>query len=319
MNQSRQQGSPGPAAKPHSPPSRGSAAQRRPRRVRRKPLMVFRGQSAAILLPMILGLMALLATFFGLQTTQRLFELQESIGLSNSEMTVFVPSTPGLTPSDTDPAVKRALDRLQNTQGLGRIQVLDREQTRALVEDTLGSAVMAQVPLPSIISVKRARRSTLDMAALRADLDRAAPGSLVDDNADLRAHLLAARTAELTKGVGLVLAVLVVVSITAALVISQSVDLQADVIDVLYISGAADGTILAEFVGFAVRSALLGIGLGALAGWGLQLAYWPRVLAQPTTLLPLQLPVMILVGCLMLLVAVLAVRWSVSRKLKRTF
>ncbi|RPH15987.1 MAG: hypothetical protein CBC49_004645 [Alphaproteobacteria bacterium TMED89] len=324
-------------SKPTKKPVRHSAAQQRSQRphphphphphrrgwrqiaTARKPLMVFRGQGAAVLLPLILGLMALLATFFALQTTQRLFEVQESIGLANSELTVFVPSTPGLTPSDADPAVQRALDRLQNTDGLGRIEMLNREQTRALVEDTLGATVMAQVPLPTIISVKRARRAALDVAGLRADLDRAAPGSVLDDNAELRTFLHETRRAELSKGAGLVAAVLIVVSVTAALVIGQAVDLQARVIDVLYLSGAADAVIMAEFVGFTLRSALLGVVVGVAAGWTLQLAYWPRVLQEPSVLLPLQVPVMILMVCLLILVSVFSARWNVLRKLKRTF
>ena len=300
-------------------------AKKKPARPARKmiapkePLMVFRGQSAAMLLPAVLGLMSLLATFFALQTTQKLYALHESIGMANSELTVFIPTTPGLTPSDTDPAVTRALDVLRGSSGLGRIEVLDRQQARALVEDVLGNTVSAQVPVPTIISVKKARRAALDVTVLRSALDRAAPGALVDDNRELRNHLEAARLEELTKGTGVIVAVLVVVSITAALVIGQSVDLQSGVIQVLYISGARDQIILGQFVGFAVRSALLGAGLGGIAGWLLQLIYWPRVLSEPSVILPLQVPVMILVVSLLVVVSVLSARWNVLRKLKRTF
>lgn len=285
----------------------------------KEPLMVFRGQNAAMLLPLILGLMASLAVFFALQTTQKLYELQESIGLANSELTIFVPSTPGLTPTLTDPAVTRAMDALQNTAGLGRIEVLDRQQTQQLVERALGNAVTAQVPLPTIISVQRARRPDVDVAQLRTRLDRAAPGAMVDDNQALRQQLQAARVTELTKGSGLILAVFVVVSITSALVIGQSVDLQTDVIHVLYISGAPDRIILSQFVGFALRSAIIGVGLGCLVGWLLQALYWPRIFREPSVILPLQVPVMILVVSLLIMVAVISARGNVLRKLKRTF
>jgi len=306
------------------PPKTKAPKTRAPRRTRgvlatRRPLMVFRGQSAALMLPVILGLMAVLATFFALQTTQKVFELQESIGLANSELTVFVPSTPGLTPSDTDPAVKRALDLLHNSAGLGRIEVLSREATRALIEGTLGSAIQPHVPLPSILSVKRARRGDLDVAALGVALDRAAPGSLLDDNAALRTNLQAARAAEMAKCAALLVTVLIVVSITAALVIGQSVEMQGEVIDVLYVAGASDRVILSQFVGFTLRSALLGVAVGALGGWTLQLAYWPRVLSEPNTLLPLQAPVMLVVILLLVLASVGSARWNVLRKLKRTF
>ncbi len=285
----------------------------------KEPLLLFRGQSAALLLPAILGLMALLATFFALQSAQRLYELHESLGLANSELTVFIPSTPGLTPSETDPVVDRALNTLQNTAGLGRIELLDRVETRALVEQALGDSVKAQVPLPTIISVKRARRTTLDVEGLRASLDRAAPGTVLDDNLDLRQHLTRARSSELTKGLAILAAVLIVVSITAALVIGQSVDLQASVIDVLYISGAPDRLILSQFVGFALRSALLGVGSGAALGWLMEVIFWPRVLSEPNTLLPLQLPVVLLTASLLVAVSVVTARWNVLRKLKRTF
>ena len=77
------------------------------------------------------------------------------------------------------------------------------------------------------------------MTELRRALEGAAPGSVLDDNAALRSQLSAQRLAEATSAAAL-LAVPLVVSATTVLTISQSMDLQAPVIEVLLMSGAPD-------------------------------------------------------------------------------
>jgi len=285
----------------------------------KEPLLIFRGQSVAVLLPAVLALMAVLGAFFALQTTQRLYEVQESIGLARSELTVFIPSTPGLGANDKDPAINRVLDALQNTSGLGRIEVLDRPQTQLIVEEALGQTVSTEVPLPTIIAVKRARRGQLDPASLRSALDRAAPGAMLDDNRALREHLTSTRVREISKGLAVLVVVLIVASATSALVIGQSVELQTDVLDVLFMSGAPDKIIQDQFLGFALRSALIGAGLGCIVGWLLQVLFWPRMFIDASQLIPLQILVLVAVFLVLTGVSVLAARWNVARKLKRTF
>ena len=96
----------------------------------REPLLIFRGQAVAGLLPILLGLMSLLAVFFVLQSMQRLFVIQSALRVADSELTVIVPTAPGLPDTAEDPALIRALDVLEATVGLTRIRTLDEAATR---------------------------------------------------------------------------------------------------------------------------------------------------------------------------------------------
>lgn len=299
-------------------------APRKESRVRRlmapkEPLLVFRGQGMALLLPILIGLMTFLLSFVVLQSSQRVMEVQRSLGLANSAFTVFVPTTPGLSAVESDPAINRALDVLQNTGGLGRIQVLDRPATQLLIEEALGDTVSTQVPLPTIITVQRARRADLDKTALQQELDRAAPGALLDDNQSARAFLAAERSREIGKSVLLVVLILAAVMLAVTLVVSLSMDLQSDVMEVLFMSGASDRVILGQFAGFVFRSTAIGAAFGGVAALVAQLLIWPTAAMEGGALLSLQVLLTVLVFILIVAGAVVAARWRVMRKLKRTF
>lgn len=284
-----------------------------------EPLLVFRGQGMAILLPTLIGVMTFVLCFVTLQSSQRVIEVHKSLGLAASALTVFVPTTPGLSAVESDPAINRALDVLQNTGGLGRIEVLDRPATEGLIETALGEEVSSQVPLPTIITIQRARRALLDTEALQRELDRAAPGALLDDNQPARAFLAVERTRELSKSAALSILMLAAVMLVVVLIVSLTLDLQAEVLDVLFLSGASDAVILGQFTGFVFRSALLGSGFGVVLALVAHILMAPQVVTDADVALSLHVLLAILVFILTNLSAVVAARWRVQRKLKRTF
>ena len=288
-----------------------------------EPLLIFRGQTVARLLPVLLGLMSLLAVFFVLQSMQRLFVIQSALRVADSELIVIVPTAPGLPDTAEDPALRRALDVLEATVGLTRIRTLDEAATRRLIGDTLEAGLSAQVPLPAVITLGRTPRVEVSMTELRRALERAAPGSVLDDNAALRSQLSAQRLAEAGSTAALLAVLLLVVSATTVLTISQSMDLQAPVIEVLLMSGAPDQLIIRQFTGFVWRLALLGAGLGAGTGCGLQLLLWLRSPASDpvltATLLPELVLVAVIIFALIVLLATVTTRWRVAGKLRQTF
>jgi len=289
----------------------------------KEPLLVFRGQAVAGLLPILLGLMSLLAVFFVLQSMQRLFVIQSALRVANSELTVIVPTAPGLADTAEDPALTRALDVLEATVGLTRIRTLDEAATRRLIGDTLEAGLSAQVPLPAIITLRRTPRVEVSMTELRRALEGAAPGSVLDDNAALRSQLSAQRLAEASSTAALLVVLLLVVSTTTVLTISQSMDLQAPVIEVLLMSGAPDRLIISQFTGFVWRLALLGTGLGATLGCGLQLLLWLRSSRADPEPIAVLLPALVLsaviIFALIVLLATATTRWRVAGKLRQTF
>ena len=300
-----------------------SAKTAGPHAAPRQQLLIFRGQAVAGLLPILLGLMSLLAVFFVLQSMQRLFVIQSALRVANSELTVIVPTAPGLPATAEDPALTRALDVLEATVGLARIRTLDEAATRRLIGDTLEAGLSAQVPLPAVITLRRTPRVEVSMKELRRALEGAAPGSVLDDNAALRSQLSAQRLAEATSAAALLAVLLLVVSATTVLTISQSMDLQAPVIEVLLMSGAPDWLIISQFTGFVWRLALLGAGLGATLGCGLQLLLWLRSSRADPEPIAVLLPALVLsaviIFALIVLLATATTRWRVAGKLRQTF
>jgi len=303
--------------------AKSRAKSRVPPAAPHEPLLIFRGQAVARLLPVLLGLMSLLAVFFVLQSMQRLFVIQSALRVADSELIVIVPTAPGLPDTAEDPALRRALDVLEATVGLTRIRTLDEAATRRLIGDTLEAGLSAQVPLPAVITLGRTPRVEVSMTELRRALERAAPGSVLDDNAALRSQLSAQRLAEAGSTAALLAVLLVVVSATTVLTISQSMDLQAPVIEVLLMSGAPDRLIIRQFTGFVWRLALLGAGLGAGTGCGLQLLLWLRSPESDPVLTATLLPALVLVAVIILalivLLATVTTRWRVAGKLRQTF
>ena len=144
--------------------------------------------SASGLLPILLGLMSLLAVFFVLQSMQRLFVIQSALRVANSELTVIVPTAPGLPATAEDPALTRALDVLEATVGLARIRTLDEAATRRLIGDTLEAGLSAQVPLPAVITLRRTPRVEVSMPELRRALEGAAHEleKIAEDDVEVR-------------------------------------------------------------------------------------------------------------------------------------
>ena len=161
------------------------------------------------------------------------------------------------------------------------------------------------------------------MTELHRALERAAPGSVLDDNAALRSQLSAQRLAEAGSTAALLAVLLLVVSVTTVLTISQSMDLQAPVIEVLLMSGAPDRLIIRQFTGFVWRLALLGAGLGAATGCGLQLLLWLRSSQADSVLIVTLVPALVLAAAiifaLIVLLATMTTRWRVAGKLRQTF
>ena len=301
----------------------GSAERHQPRGPRES-LLLFRGQAISRLLPILLGLMTLLAVFFALQSMQRLLVIHRALLVAQSALTVIVPTTPGLSDPAGDPALSATLDVLEGTVGLTRIRSLDEEETRRLIGDSLDAGLNAQVPLPAVITLRRTARAVVSTEGLRQALNQAAPGTILYDNASLRQKLRQQQLTELTSTAALLLVVLLAVAGTTVLTISQTMDLQAPVIEVLLMSGAQDRLVIQHMTRFIARMAILGAAPGALVGFALHLGLTQWLLSSGNqALFPVLLPLMALVTAsvlvLIVLLALLTTAWRVTGKLHQTF
>ena len=154
---------------------------------------------------------------------------------------------------------------LRGTPGVLSAQPLSEGDLADLLRPWLGSQSEAiTLPLPAVVLVKLAGGAA-DLTALRARLEQAAPGTLVEDQ-NAWATRLAALARSLQASTGL--ALLVVVAVAAAVVAVATrggLVARRGAIEIVHGLGATDGYIAGRFAGRATRLAAIGGAIGAIA------------------------------------------------------
>lgn len=180
-------------------------------------------------------------------------------GIANTITVVIkAPETGPVDPA----AVDTALEILRKARGVASASPLEAKETAALIEPWLGAAGLdAALPLPVLIGVKLSARRNLDVAGLRAELDKAVPGATIDDHTRWTARLLAV-SRSLTV-VSLTVLALVLLAATAIIVFATRAGLLAHggIVEILHLSGAQSEFIAAEFARHFLR---LGLRAGAM-------------------------------------------------------
>jgi cell division transport system permease protein len=168
--------------------------------------------------------------------------------------------------AEMDAQVAAALRVLGQTPGVARARALTDDENRALLEPWLGPDVPVEsLPLPGLVEIV-ADEAGFDAQGLRARLQAEAPGAVLDDHTRWRAPLVEA--AGRLRTLGLV-AVLLIAGATAAMITlaaQAALAANAQVIRVLRLVGARDGTIARAFVRRFTLRALGGAAIGTAAG-----------------------------------------------------
>jgi cell division transport system permease protein len=228
-----------------------------------------------------------------------------------------------------DGGLGAALVVLRATPGVRHADPLDANATAKLVAPWLGTGLTAdELPLPRLVDVRIDPGAPLDLTALRARLETAAPGAVLDDHRlwlDRLVHF--ARSIEATA-----LAIVALIGAAAVLTVvfttRTGLAVHHDVIELLHIMGARDGYIARQFAREALRlglrGGLIGFALAALTLLGLSHAAAATALigAQVKLLPPLHLTVWHWIALLLLpavaaLIAMLTARSTVLRALAR--
>jgi cell division transport system permease protein len=277
---------------------------------------------AARTLPWIIAVMAFLAT---IALAGALLLNNVIVRWSNSltgTLTIQVPAASGA--DETEARLKRIVALLREEKGILRVRVLSAGESAALVEPWLGRGAAAiGLPLPRLIDVGLAEDARLDLAALRKNVESAAPGATVEEHQKWLDEMIGV----IRWGWRLALVVVVLIFFAAAMTIvfamRTSLRIHRAVTDVLHLIGARDQYIAEQFQRHAFRLGLLGglvgTGFAALVIVGLE-----RVLAKVETLqaMHLELPVwawavLALVPPAAALLAAMAARYTVLRGLAR--
>jgi cell division transport system permease protein len=194
-------------------------------------------------------------------------------------LTVQVPQPKEPAASGGGSRAEAVLAALRAAPGSAEARMLGDEELAALLRPWLGSfSGRIAIPLPAVIEV-HSEADRLDRPALAAALERAAPGTVVEEN-DRWVRRLAALARSLQACAGLVIAVVGFVA-TAVIAVATRTGLAArrDAIETVHGLGASDGYIASRFASRVTLLAACGGGIGAALALPVLLGL--TALAQP--------------------------------------
>jgi|GEM_PF-32937 len=158
------------------------------------------------------------------------------------------------------------LTALSQTPGIASARALEESESLALLEPWLGSGLDPEtLPVPQLIEIIE-DRSGYDEDGLRLRLAAEAPDAILDNHSAWRQPLVSA--AWRLRTIGLTAVALIALTMVAIIVLAANAALSANaqVIRVLRLVGARDAFIAGAFVRRFTWRALIGAGVGSLAG-----------------------------------------------------
>lgn len=242
-------------------------------------------------------------------------------------LTVQVPDTGAADAKGRAQQQKRVaatLKALRGTSGVASARALDDKETAALLAPWLGAgAFVESLPLPTIIDVKLDPGARINIDGLTELLSAEAPGTTVDDQSRWTdrlvtiLHAVEALAAVIVALVGMASIGTIVFATRSALAV------HAEMIELLHVMGATDGTIAQAFARQALALGLKGGAIGlagavvAGAGIAFSFARLPADLLPRIALTPAEGIVLALVPVVVALIAAATARATVLATLKR--
>lgn len=185
-------------------------------------------------------------------------------GLSNA-ITVEIIAGEGEEETSINGRVQSTVALLRGHPGVESVEVVPRAKIRELLEPWLGNALdIGALPLPRLIDVRLSADENVDIDALNRKLNEST-GAQADDHAVWRDRMERFLGSLEWAAIAIVAVVVAAAVIMVAFATRGSLATHRETIELLHLIGARDEYIAGQFQNHAMRLALLGSILGALA------------------------------------------------------
>ncbi len=177
------------------------------------------------------------------------------------EVTIQVIPAPGV---DVAATVHKAVTLARAFPGIDAVRPYTKEESGKLLQPWLGSGLkLDDLPIPRLIVVKLTPGAAPDLAALRARLEKDAPGATLDDHRGWIARMRTMAGTAVGTGVAILLLVLAATMLSVSFATRGAMASNKTVIEVLHLVGAKNAFIARHFQRHFL---LLGLQGGAIGG-----------------------------------------------------
>jgi cell division transport system permease protein len=215
-------------------------------------------------LPWIVGFMVYLAALAlaGSLIAEELVQRWRS-DLAGAVTVQVLPGPEGETAAERQARVEAAVNFLSVLPGIAAAKAVARDEVVRLLDPWLGrDNIGPDLPLPDLIAVTLVRGAAVDLDGLKAHLEAAVPGAVLEDHKPWLSDL--GRLARAIEGLAAITVLLVAAaSVLTIVFVSRSAFAQhEEVIEVLSLIGARDSYIAGQLQAYALRLAVVGAVIG---------------------------------------------------------
>jgi cell division transport system permease protein len=194
-----------------------------------------------------------------------------------SEITIQVRPQAG---RDLERDTAAAAEAMRTQPGIVQVRPFSKEESAKLLEPWLGSGLsLENLPVPRVIVARLQPDASLDLAALRSRVTRAAPSASVDDHRAWIERMRSMTGATVLAGIGILALVIVATIISVSFATRGAMAANRPIVEVLHFVGAGDSYIanrfLRHFLRLGLEGGLIGGGVAMLGfGFSESIAGW---------------------------------------------
>ncbi|WP_020187319.1 ABC transporter permease [Methylopila sp. 73B] len=167
---------------------------------------------------------------------------------------------------DMNAAVARVAEIARAAPGVVEVRPYSEAETARLLEPWLGAGLsFSDLPIPRLVVLRLSDDGRFDPAALKAALEREAPGASLDDHRRFLDRLVAMARTLVALGLGVLALVLAATVLSVVFATRGAMAGNRDIVQVLHFVGAKDGYIAGQFQRRFLRLGLKGGLAGGLA------------------------------------------------------